>query len=127
MGSPITNTSDKKDRDISIQGFKEPGFQERVAAANRAKDKALEKLRNKPPVDEAEVARQLAKRQAKEAAAAEKRAAARQAREEARAAKRERALEAAEAAIKAQPKVLTEAERKAARDARYAARKNRKS
>ncbi len=109
-----------------MQGFKEPGFQERVAAANRARDKALEKLRSKPPVDEAEVARQLAKRQAQEAAAAEKRAAARKAREEAQAAKLARAREAAEAALAAQPKVLTEEERKAARDARYAARKSRK-
>lgn len=109
-----------------MQGYKEPGFQERVAAANRAKDKALEKLRNKPPVDEAELARKIARRQEKEAAAAKKREEARQAREASRLARLERAREAAEAQAAAKPRVLTEAERKAARDARYAARKKRK-
>lgn len=111
-----------------MQGYKEPGFQERVAAANRAKDKALEKLRNRPPIDEAERARQIARRQAKETAAAEKREAARQAKQAAELAEQERAREAAEAAENAaQAAVATEAERKAARDARYAARKKRKS
>lgn len=110
-----------------MRGFKEPGFQERVAAAKLAKDSALQKLRDRPPVDEAELARQVAKRQAKEAAQAEKRAKARQAREDAQAAKQERIRAAEEAASAAVAPVLTEAERKAARDARYAARKNRKS
>ncbi len=109
-----------------MQGYKEPGFQERVTAANRAKDKALEKLRNRPPVDEAELARKIARRQEKEAAAAAKRAEVKQAREAAKLAKIEQARLAAEAAAAAKPKVLTEAERKAARDARYAARKKRK-
>jgi hypothetical protein len=107
-------------------GYKEPGFQERVAAANTAREKALEKLRSKPPVDEAELARKAAAQAAKEAAAAEKRAAQIAAREEARLAKIERDRIAAEEALANQPKVMTEEERKAARDARYAARKARK-
>lgn len=110
-----------------MQGYKEPGFQERAAAAHRARSKALVGLRAKPPLDEAELARRNAARLAKEAVAAERRAAARQAREDARIAKVERAREAAAAAAAALPKVLTEADRKAARDARYAARKSRKA
>ena len=109
-----------------MAGYKEPGFQDRVATANRAKEAALEKLRNKKPVDEAEVVRQIAAQQAKGVAAAEKRERLVREREEARLAKIEAARLAAEAAAAAQPKQLTEEEKKAARDARYAARKNRK-
>jgi adenosine kinase len=39
-----------------MRGYREPGFQDRVAAAKDAKTKALEKLKAKPPVDEAEQA-----------------------------------------------------------------------
>jgi hypothetical protein len=100
-------------------------FQDRVGQAAEAKRKALEKLKAKAPVDpgvaeaRAEAARQ------REAKAEEKRAAKV---EQARAAEEARAAEAAktaEAAASA-PKALTEAEKKAARDARYAARKSRK-
>ena len=110
-----------------MRGYKEPGFQDRVAAASSARDKALAKLRNKPPVDEAEQARRAAALEAKEAAARAKREAAKLAKEEALAAKKEKAEAAAAAALAAMPKVRTEAELKAARDARYAARKARKS
>ena len=106
-----------------MKGFKEPTFQERTAAAKRAKEAALEKLRNKPPVDQAEQARKAAKRLAREQEAAARRTAvleARKADKEAKAAAAAAALEAG------RPVVLSEAERKAARDARYAARKNRK-
>lgn len=100
-------------------------FQDRVGQAAEAKRKALEKLRSKPPVDEAvAAARQEAARE-REARAEEKRAAKA---EKAKAAEGARAAEAAkvaaEAAAAAPPP--TEAERKAARDARYAARKSRK-
>ena len=108
-----------------MRGFKEPGFQERTAAAQRAKSSALEKLRSKPPVDEAVLAARPASRLAREAAQAEKRAAAKLAREEAQAAKRALAEEAAAKKAAAQKPAKTEAELKAARDARYAARKNR--
>jgi len=108
-----------------MRGFKEPGFQERTAAAKRAKSSALEKLRSKPPVDEATVAARTANRLAREAAQTEKRAAARLAREEALAAKRARAEETAAAATATKKPARTEAELKMARDARYAARKNK--
>jgi hypothetical protein len=117
-----------------MAAFKEPGFQERVAAAARARSEALTKLRDKPRPDEAVLAARAATRQARDAAAAEKRLAARQAREEA-AAERKRAsalaaaaeaeAKAASAAAAAPPPALSESERKAARDARYAARKSR--
>jgi hypothetical protein len=113
-----------------MAGYKEPGFEQRVNAAAEARNKALEKLKSRPQVDEAELARRIAAQAAKEAAAAEKREAAKLEREAAQAAKLERALaekEAAEAAaLKAAPKIKTEAELKAARDERYAARKSRK-
>ncbi|HEX7874347.1 MAG TPA: DUF6481 family protein [Sphingobium sp.] len=109
-----------------MRGYKEPGLQDRLAAANRARDKALEKLRSKPPIDEAELARRAARQQEKDAAARAKREAAKLAKEEAAAAKKEAARLAAEAAEAAKPRVLTEEEKKAARDARYAARKARK-
>jgi hypothetical protein len=109
-----------------MPAYKDPGFQERRDAAAKAKAAALAKLRAKPPVDEAVLAAQTAARLEREAAEAEKRQLARQAKEEAAAAARQQALDAAAAAA-AVPAELTEAERKAARDARYAARKNRKS
>lgn len=107
-----------------MRGYREPGFQDRVAAAKDAKTKALEKLKAKPPVDEAEQAEKLANRLAKEAAARERREATLQAREDAEAARKAEIEQAAEAALP--PPDASEAERKAARDARYAARKARK-
>ncbi|MEG8223185.1 DUF6481 family protein [Sphingomonas sp. HH69] len=107
-----------------MRGYREPGFQDRVAAAEDAKTKALEKLKAKPPVDEAEQAEKLANRLAKEAAARERREAKLREREEAEAARKAEREAAAEAALP--PPAMTEAERKAARDARYAARKARK-
>lgn len=103
-----------------MPSFKAPTFQERTALAAKAKQAALEKLKAKPPVDEAVVAERRAAALAREAAQAK-------AREEKIAA---RALEKAQKeALKAEkvvaPPVLTEAEQKAIRDAKYAARKNR--
>lgn len=99
--------------------FKSPDFNERAAAARETKQRALDKLRNKPAVDPAIVAQRQAAQAAREAAAAERRAAKQAAAEEAKQAK-------AAAAARLVPTPLTEAEQKAARDARYAARKARK-
>lgn len=100
-------------------GYKDPAFQDRIASAAAAKQRALDRLKAKPQPTEAELAERAAAREAKERAEADKRAAklaARQAEKE--------AAEAAKAAmIKAKP---TAEELKAARDARYAARKGRK-
>jgi hypothetical protein len=119
-----------------MAAYKNPSFQERAALSAEAKKKALDKLRAKPPVDPQVAAELKAARLAREAAEAEaraaKKAAIEQARidaEEAKAAKVAEAAAAAEAAkakLAASLRVPNEAERKAARDARYAARKNRK-
>ena len=89
------------------------------ALAAAARQKALDKLKAKPPVDEAVLAERRAAREAKEAAEAEKRAAKKLAMEQAKAEK-----EAAKKA--AAPVQKTAEELKAARDARYAARKAKK-
>ena len=96
-------------------------FQDRVQRAAEAKKKALDALRAKPPVDDNILADRLAARLKREAAEAEKRAARKAAMDAAREAK---AVEAA-AKLAAMPAPLTEAEKKLARDARYAARKSR--
>ncbi|HEX8308105.1 MAG TPA: DUF6481 family protein [Allosphingosinicella sp.] len=100
-------------------------FQDRVGQAAEAKRKALEKLKAKPPVDPAVAeARAEAARQ-RDAKAEERRAAKAEQSRAAEEAKAAEAAKTAEAAASA-PQPLTEAERKAARDAKYAARKSRK-
>jgi septal ring factor EnvC (AmiA/AmiB activator) len=105
-----------------MKSYKDPSFQERVGRAAEAKQKALNNLRSKPPVDERIVAERQATRLKREIAEAAKRAARKAAEQAAREAK------AADAAAKAAPVPVppTEAEKKLARDARYAARKTRK-
>ncbi|HEX8642822.1 MAG TPA: DUF6481 family protein [Allosphingosinicella sp.] len=101
---------------------KEPGFEERVGRAAEAKNKALEALKARPAIDPAVQAERREAHAARLAADAK-----------ARADKKAAALAASEAAesdaqLKAAEKrpEPTDAERKAARDARYAARKSRK-
>lgn len=104
--------------------FKQPTFQERAALAAKAKQAALDKLKAKPPIDEAVVAQRTEARLAREAAAAQARAAKIAEREAEKARKLEE--EAAKAAAAPKPAVpLTAEEQKAIRDAKYAARKNR--
>ncbi|MGE3691612.1 MAG: DUF6481 family protein, partial [Novosphingobium sp.] len=55
--------------------YKEPTFQERTALARQAREKALQRLKDKPPVDETVLAERKAAREAREKAAAEKSAA----------------------------------------------------
>jgi hypothetical protein len=102
----------------------DPSFQDRMSSAAEAKKRALDKLRSKPPVDASVLAERQAAARAREERQAEARAARNAAKEE------EAAASAAERSAAAKPEktapVLTEAERKAARDARYAARKSRK-
>jgi hypothetical protein len=97
--------------------FKNPTFQDRAGQAADARQKALEQLKQKPPRDQKVIAERIAAAEKREAAKAEK-AAAKKAADAAAAEKK-----AAEAAANAP---ATEAEKKAARDARYAARKNRR-
>ncbi len=111
----------------SMASFKDPGFQERTASANDAKLKALEKLRAKPAIDPAVAAERAAARAAKEEAERAKRQAKRDAEEEAKAAKKAAAAEAAARALEAEAKSqMSDADKKALRDAKYAARKAKK-
>ncbi len=105
-----------------MKSYKDPSFQDRVGRAAEAKQKALDNLRSKPPIDGRIVAERQAARLKREAAEAEKRAAKRAAEQSASEAKAEDAA----AKLAAVPAARTEAEKKLARDARYAARKNRK-
>ena len=104
-----------------MPSYKNPSFQDRIGRAAEAKKKALERFRSAPPPDPSVAAERQAASVRRDSAKAEK-AAARAAAEKAAT-----AAEAAEAAARAAlPAPPTEAERKAARDARYAARKKRK-
>lgn len=109
-----------------MKGFKEPGFQDRTAEAARAKEKALEKMKAAPKPDEAELAARAARREERNAKATSKRAAAEEAKKQREREKCEKALEAEREQAKAVSPEPTDAERQAARDARYAARKIRK-
>lgn len=103
----------------TMASYKEPSLQERAALAREARDKALKALAARAPVDPAVVAQRQAAAAAREAAAAEKSAARKAAIAQAKADKK------AAASVPAKPS-LSEAELKAARDERYAARKKRK-
>jgi hypothetical protein len=107
--------------------YKEPSFKDRASLSADAKQRALEKLKAKPPLDPEVVAQRLAAREAKEAAEAQKRADKKAAIEQAKLDKIAKAEEAKRAAEEAAQKAqMTDAEKKALRDAKYAARKARK-
>lgn len=93
-----------------MTAYREPDFEDRRAAAAKARGNALAFLKAKPPLDPKIVAERLAREQKREAdqllRAAQK---------------------AEDRAAQARIAAVTEAELKAARDARYAARKARKS
>ncbi len=57
-----------------MPSFSQPSFQDRIALANKARDKALKKLKAKPQPTEAELAERKTAHEAKEAAKAAKRA-----------------------------------------------------
>jgi hypothetical protein len=104
-----------------MKSYKDPPFQERIGRAAEAKQKALDQLRSKPPLDEKAVADRRAARLRREEAEAGKRAA-RKADEQ----PSKEANVADTTGVAAAPPPPTDEERKRARDARYAARKSRK-
>src|ERR1700682_1506880 len=123
--------NNESDKARSMSGFKEPSFADRQKAAQQARQNILNKFRSQPGFDDPAVKQRQAEREAQAAG----RTTAKLAREAAKAEQKRRDAEAAaqataqlarekeEAAAK---EVALEAERKAARDARYAARKKRK-
>jgi uncharacterized protein YdaU (DUF1376 family) len=110
--------------------FKEPGFADRQKAAQDARRNILDKFRSKPGPDDPEIVKKRAEREA----AAARREQVRQEREAAKAEQKLREEEAAaaeavrlarEAEEAAEKAAAMEADQKARRDARYAARKSR--
>ena len=112
-----------------MASFKDPSFQDRVASARKAKQKALDQLKAMPPPDEALMAGRRQEREARDQVLQEERTAKAQERAAAKAEKAankaaELAAAEATAALKAaRLKPSSPEEMKAARDARYAARK----
>ena len=99
-----------------MSSFKDPSYQDRIARAAEAKQKALDQLRARPAVDQAALAERQAARLARASVQADDRAARKAAAAEAK---------TTAAAAKTATAGPTEEERKQARDARYAARKSR--
>jgi hypothetical protein len=108
-----------------MAGYKDLGFNERRAAAQQARETALAQLKARPPIDEAEQAKRRTEAEARKAAQDEQRAAKKAAQQEVALAEAEQADQAAARAAGAVQ--LTEEQRKAARDAKYAARKKNKA
>lgn len=116
---------------MNSMGFKEPSFADRQSAAQNARKNILEKFKAQPGPDDPAVLKKAAERQAlalaraeaqklREAAKVEKLA--REAELAAQAAAEARRIQAEKEAAEAELK----AQQKAARDARYAARKKKK-
>jgi hypothetical protein len=110
----------------AMKAYKDPSFDNRAGQAADAKQKALDQLRSKPPIDPGVAAERQAASAKREAAEREKRAARKAAEQAANDEKAAQAAEAAAAKLAAVKPELTSEERKLARDARYAARKNRR-
>ena len=115
-----------------MASFKHPSFQDRVASAGKAQQKALDKLKAKPPVDEAIMAERRRARELTEQTLSDERAAraeataAAKANEAAIKAAGRAEVKAAEELKAARLKPASAADMKAARDARFAARKTRR-
>ena len=122
-----------------MPSYREPSFQDRTAAAAKAKQKALDRLRAKPTADPAVLEERRKAQEARDKAIAEERTAkaealaaakaeklARKQAEAERKAEEQAAIAAAAALKEARLTPPSAAEMKAARDARYAARKARK-
>jgi hypothetical protein len=124
-----SNPESESDKASFMSGFKEPNFADRQKAAMQARQDILNKFRAKPGLDDPEVQRRQAEREAQAAARAKAREAketakAEQKRLEAEAAARKRPDRARKGRRSRQAGAL-EAEQKAKRDARYAARKGK--
>lgn len=101
-----------------MKSYKESSFQDRRVRAAEAKAKALEHLRSRPPISAKDRAERMAASLKRDAAKADKAAA--------KTAAKQAVTDAALATKAAAPALLSEDDRKAKRDARYAARKSRK-
>lgn len=125
-----TDNDKESDKAYLMSGFKEPNFADRQKAAQQAKQNLLNKFRAQPGQDDPEVAKRRAEREAIAANRENARVTREAAKAEAK--RREAEAKAAEAARIAREKeeeaarqATLEADQKAKRDARYAARKER--
>ena len=110
-----------------MKAYQDGSYQDRIGRAAEAKQKTLDLLKARPAPDEIAPAARREAALVRDATRAEKRAARLAEREEAEAHKARRADEAAVRAEENEGgRIATDEERKAMRDARYAARKNRK-
>jgi hypothetical protein len=107
-----------------MKGFKEKSLADRMSEAAKAKQAQLERARAKSPANDPNFAARQEER--KKVAEAREIRAAERAKEKLEAEKQEAIRREAEAAERKIREAALEIERKAARDARYAARKNRK-
>jgi hypothetical protein len=101
-----------------MTAYKDPTFQRRAGQAAQARKAALEQLQSRPPRDEAIIAQRIEVERRRDADRDDRSAAKRVSEEAAKASRT--------AAKPVVPEGTTDADRKAARDARYAARKGRK-
>ena len=111
-----------QDKASTMTSYRDPSFQDRAGRAADAKRKALDQLRARPAVDPSVLADRQAAQQARQAGEAERRSAKQAAKAQADAEKAERRAQPEPEA----PAAPTEAELKAKRDARYAARAARR-
>ena len=115
-----------------MASFKDPSFHDRLASAGKAKQKALEQLKARPAIDESRMAERRQAWEVREQTLSDQRSAKSEATAAAKAEKASAkaaalAEEEAAAALKeTRLKPASAADMKAARDARYAARKARK-
>jgi hypothetical protein len=121
---------------LEMKGFKEKSFNDRLSAAQAAREAALQRFRARPGPDDPEVVKRREERlevaRAREVRAAQRRAvkeaeAAARAEQEAREKVEREAREKREAIEKVIREAAEAAERKKERDARYAARKARQA
>lgn len=109
-----------------MKGYHAPSFQDRAAASLEAKHKELAAMKAVPRPDASVLVERAARYARRDALAQAKAAKARETRDEQKRLADEKRAATKENRIRAARPKKSEAEMKAARDARYAARKNRK-
>jgi hypothetical protein len=114
-----------------MSGFKEPSFADRQKAALEARQNILNKFRSQPGPDDPAVQQRQAEREAQAAERAKAKLARDAAKAEQKLREEQAAAEAAAQLAREKEEAVAkeaalEAERKAARDARYAARKKKR-
>ena len=111
---------------IHMASYKEPSFQDRAALMREARQKALANFKAKPQVDAATIAERLAAQAQRDATVVARREARHAELAAAKAEKAAAQIAAAQLQAASVKPELTDEQRKLARDAKYAARKQGK-